>query len=79
MRDGRSAGGDRIRSDHRNRRRGLNHGRMLVCHRQFDWRRVSIGLCGSCWSRSLWLNWPPSKQTRSKRDGCRGRLGAGLT
>ena len=33
MRDGRSAGGDRVRSDHRNRRRGLNHGRMLLCHR----------------------------------------------
>ena len=53
MRDGRSAGGDRVRSDHRNRRRGLNHGRMLLCHRQFDWRRGSIGPCGSCWSRSL--------------------------
>ena len=63
----------------RSRRSGLNRGRMLLCHRWFDWRRVSIGPCGSCWSRSLSLNWPPSKQTRSKRDGCRGRLRAALT
>ena len=36
-----------------NRRRGLNHGRMLLCHLQSDCRRGIIGPCGSCWSRSL--------------------------
>jgi hypothetical protein len=40
---GRSAGATAFNRITRDRRRGLNRGRMLLCHRWFDCRRVSMG------------------------------------